>query len=99
MSYDSKFKSEECDRLFEAILSLEDSEDCYRYFEDLMTVKELKSLSQRWEVARLLDEGKTYTEIEKLTSASAATISRVNKCLAYGADGYRRVLEKLKRQA
>ncbi|NCB41292.1 MAG: TrpR-like protein YerC/YecD [Clostridia bacterium] len=95
MAYTSKFKSKTNDELFRAILTLESNEDCYRFFEDLMTIKELQSIAQRWEVARMLREGKTYHEIEAETKASAATISRVNKCLLYGADGYQSVLKKL----
>lgn len=97
MAYNSKFKSKENDDLFKAILTLESEEECYRFFEDLMTVKELQSISQRWQVARLLDANKTYAEIEEKTQASTATISRINKCLSYGADGYSLVLNKLKK--
>ncbi len=93
--YDSKFKSEANDELFKAILSLQSDEECYRFFEDIMTVKELQSISQRWQVARMLDAKKTYGEIEAKTNASAATISRVNKCLLYGSGGYRDMLDKL----
>jgi TrpR-related protein YerC/YecD len=94
--YDSKFKSIETDDLFAAILSLENEEECYRFFEDLMTIKELQAVTQRWQVARMLDEKKTYGEIEAATKASAATISRVNKCLQYGAAGYTAVLKRMK---
>lgn len=93
--YESKFKSEANDELFEAILSLETEEDCYRFFEDLMTIKELQSIAQRWQVAKMLNEKKTYGDIEAATGASAATISRVNKCLLYGAEGYTSMLKKL----
>ena len=96
MAYESKLKSKECDDLFEAVLNLENKEDCYRFFDDLMTIKEIQSISQRWQVAKLLDEGKTYNEIEELTKASTATISRINKCMQYGADGYTSLLKKLK---
>ncbi len=96
--YESKFKCEANDALFRAVLSLEDEEECYRFFEDLMTIKELQSVAQRWQVARMLEQKKTYGEIETETSASAATISRVNKCLQYGAGGYTRVLKKLQEQ-
>ncbi len=95
MSYESRFKNEEIDELFKAILSLETEEDCYRFFEDICTVNEIHAISQRLHVAKLLYEHKTYTEIEELTKASTATISRINKCLVYGADGYRRILEKI----
>ena len=95
MSYESKFKREDIDELFEAVLTLRDQEDCYRFFEDICTVNEIHASAQRLQVAKLLSEKKTYTEIEAVTKASTATISRINKCLVYGADGYRRVLERL----
>ena len=98
MAYKSKFKSKEIDRLFQAILTLENEEDCYRFFEDVCTVNEIRSIAQRLEVARLLNEKKTYTEIEKETKASTATISRINKCLLYGADGYKIVLDRLEKK-
>lgn len=94
MAYKSKFKTPEIDQLFRAILSLEDEEECYRFFEDLATVNEIHALSQRWQVAQLLDERRKYKEIEEITGASTATISRINKCLLYGADGYRTLLDK-----
>ena len=94
--YDSKFNSAETDELFAAILSLESEEECYRFFEDLMTIKELQAVTQRWQVARMLDEKNTYGEIEAATKASAATISRVNKCLQYGAGGYTAILKRTK---
>lgn len=94
--YQSKLSSEETDHLFEAILTLETVEDCYRFFEDLCTIHEIQSLAQRMEVARQLDEKKTYSSIAEDTGASTATISRVSRCLIYGADGYRRVLDRIK---
>lgn len=97
MSYESKYKSQDIDDLFEAILSLKNKEDCYRFFEDLCTVKEIHALSQRLHVARLLKDNKTYNEIEEITGASTATISRINRCLVYGADGYKVILERLKK--
>lgn len=87
-------KSEETDDLFRAILSLETIDECYSFFDDLCTVPELKSFSQRYKVAKLLLEGKVYSDIVAETGASTATISRVNRSLAYGADGYRLVFEK-----
>lgn len=99
MSYKSKFQSEEIEQLFGAILKLENLEECYRFFEDVCTIKEIQSLAQRLQVARLLSEEKTYSEIEKITGASTATISRINKCLGYGADGYKLILEKMKKDA
>lgn len=95
MAYESKFRSEEIDELFDAVLTLKDREDCYRFFEDICTINEIHSISQRLQVAKLLREKKTYNEIEQITKASTATISRINKCIVYGADGYKRVLERL----
>lgn len=93
--YHSKLKSKEMDKLFEAILTLENIDECYRFFEDICTINELKDLAQRLEVARMLNERKTYIEIAEKTGASTATISRVNRCLNYGADGYNLVLRRL----
>ncbi len=95
MAYESKFKRDDIDELFRAILLLQDEEDCYRFFEDVCTVNEIHAIAQRLQVAKLLSQNKTYSEIEALTKASTATISRINKCLVYGADGYKRVLERL----
>ncbi len=94
--YQSKLKSALIDQLFQTILKLEDIEACYRFFEDVCTIKELQDLAVRFEVARLLNEKKSYMEIVKLTKASSATISRVNRSLLYGADGYQRALKKTK---
>jgi TrpR-related protein YerC/YecD len=96
MSYQSKFENEETELLFSAILSLETKEDCYRFFEDVCTAGELKAIAQRFYVAKLLSERRTYQEIEKRTKTSTATISRINRCLKYGADGYKTAIEKLK---
>ena len=93
-----KIKTEAVDSLFDAILHLETREECYSFFEDLCTVNELLSLSQRFEVAAMLKDGKTYLEIAERTGASTATISRVNRSLNYGNDGYEMVFERLKRQ-
>ena len=95
MAYESRFKREDIDELFKAILLLQDEEDCYRFFEDICTVNEIHAIAQRLQVAKLLSENKTYSEIENITKASTATISRINKCLVYGSDGYRRSLERL----
>jgi len=95
MAYDSKWKSKEIDDFFEAILLLKDEEDCYRFFEDICTVKELCSIAQRLQIAKLLSKKRTYKEIEEITKASTATISRINRCLLYGADGYRSILERI----
>ena len=82
-----KIRTEAVDYLFQAILSLENKEECYTFFEDICTINELLSLSQRFEVARMLREQKTYLEIAEKTGASTATISRVNRSLNYGNDG------------
>lgn len=95
MIYNSKIKNEQTDGLFEAILSLENEEECYRFFEDICTVKEIQAISQRLQVVKLLVENKTYHEIEDATNASTATISRINRALNYGADGYKLVLKRL----
>lgn len=84
------------DHLFEAILTLENPEECYTFFEDICTVNELLSLSQRFEVARMLRGRKTYLEIAEETGASTATISRVNRSLNYGNDGYDMVFARMK---
>ena len=88
------FKIEMFDDFFEAVLKLKSKEDCRKFFEDVCTIKELQDVSQRLEVAKLLSEKKNYQEISRLTGASTATISRVNKCLLYGKEGYQVVLEK-----
>ncbi len=94
--YQSKLKSVLIDQLFQTVLKLNDLESCYRFFEDVCTVNELQDLATRFEVARLLKDKKSYVEIVKLTKASTATISRVNRALLYGADGYQLALKKLK---
>lgn len=90
-----KIRTEAVDYLFNAILSLENKEECYTFFEDICTINELLSLSQRFEVARMLREQKTYLEIAEKTGASTATISRVNRSLNYGNDGYDMVFERI----
>ena len=86
---------EELDILFKAILKLENEDECYKFFEDIATITELKAISQRIQVAKMLKEKKVYTEIAEATGASTATISRVNKCLNYGQDGYNIVLDRI----
>ena len=88
----ANFSIEAYDNLFEAVLKLGSVEDCRKFFEDVCTIKELEAISQRLEVANMLRLGKNYNEICKDTGASTATISRVNKCLLYGAGGYGIVL-------
>ena len=90
-----KLKTEAVDHLFQAILTLKDINECYSLFEDVCTVNELLSLSQRYEVARMLRQKKTYLEIAEKTGASTATISRVNRSLNYGNDGYDMVFARL----
>ncbi len=91
-----KLRDATMDQLFQAILSLETLEECYRFFDDLCTIAELKSLAQRLQVARMLQDGCTYHHIEEETGASTATISRVKRCLLYGSDGYPMVLDRLR---
>ena len=90
-----KIKNESVDALFDAILTLENKEERYSFFDDLCTVNELLSLSQRFEVARMLQDKKTYLEIAEKTGASTATISRVNRSLNYGSDGYELVFGRM----
>ncbi|MCI9445873.1 MAG: TrpR YerC/YecD [Lachnospiraceae bacterium] len=90
-----KLRTEAVDHLFEAILSLESKEECYKFFEDVCTVNELLSFSQRFEVARMLRTQKTYLDIAEQTGASTATISRVNRSLNYGNDGYDMVFARM----
>lgn len=91
----SKLKTEAVEHLFDAVLTLETKEDCYRFFEDVCTIKELLAMAQRYEVAKLLDEKMTYLDIAAKTGASTATISRVNRSLTYGEDGYELVFDRL----
>ena len=91
-------RNRETDRLMDGILSLKNREEAYRFFEDLCTINEMESLSQRFEVAGMLREEQTYHDIAEKTGASTATISRVNRALTYGDDGYDMVLRRLKEQ-
>ena len=91
-----KLVDENMNNLFEAILCLKTKKDCCRFFEDLCTISELKSMSQRLEVALMLEERYVYTDIAARTGASTATISRVNRCLNYGSDGYKTVIRRMK---
>ena len=90
---------ETIDRLFQAILSLETLEECYEFFEDACTIKEIQEISQRFDVATQLWQGKSYNEVNQKTGASTATICRVKKCLMYGNSGYRLVLERMAERA
>ncbi|MDD6484596.1 MAG: YerC/YecD family TrpR-related protein [Clostridiales bacterium] len=89
-------RSENMNALFEAVLRLESIDECYDFFEDLCTVSELKSMSQRLEVAKLLKSGAVYTDIAAKTGASTATISRVNRCINYGEGGYNLIIDRLR---
>lgn len=91
-----KLKDKAMDDLFDAVLCLETREECYAFFEDLCTVLELKALSQRLQVAKMLSEHHVYNDIVGTTGASTATISRVNRSLNYGSDGYEIVFRKMK---
>lgn len=96
--FESKLKSKQTDLLAQAFLSLETQEDCYRLFEDLFTIREVQDLSSRIEIALMLRDRITYNEIVEKTGASTATIGRVNRALNYGAGGYARVMEKMKKE-
>ncbi|MBU5434352.1 YerC/YecD family TrpR-related protein [Pseudoflavonifractor sp. MSJ-37] len=89
-------KKEQSDLLYETILSLRDLDECKKFFSDLCTVAELRSMEQRFEVALLLSDGMIYNDILERTGASSATISRVNRSLQYGANGYQTVLPRVK---
>ena len=91
----SKMKNENMDFLFDCILSLQSMEECYDFFEDLCTVNELQAISQRIVVARMLSEKRVYSDIVKDTGASTATISRVNRSLQFGCNGYEKLFERV----
>lgn len=97
MTMSKKIKTEATKQLFEAILTLETEEECFTFFEDLCTVNELESLAQRFEVASMLRKKHTYLEVAEATGASTATISRVNRSLNYGSDGYDMVFGRMKK--
>ncbi len=94
----SKVQGESVDYLFEAILSLKSIDECYMFFEDLCTVPELKAMSQRLAVAKMLQEKKVYSEIVAETGASTATISRVKRSFDYGNDGYELIFNRLNKE-
>ena len=95
--FESKLKSKDMDKLFEAVLTLETIEECYMFFEDICTISELHSISQRLKVAALLREKHTCHDISETTGASTATISRVNRCLHYGTGGYELALKRMEK--
>ena len=97
MDINKKLQNQETTELFEAVLKLNTIEECYAFFIDICTVSELQALAQRLQVAKMLQDQVTYNDIVKKTGASTATISRVKKCLEYGAGGYEFVLEELKK--
>src|SRR5699024_460505 len=90
-----KLRGKQLDELFEAILSLETREECYQLFNDLATMNEITALTERFQVAKMLTEGNTYSAVEKETKASTAAISRVRRCIDYGSRGDGRVFERL----
>ena len=93
-----KLQDDNLDFLFKAVLALENSDECYDFFEDLCTIQELKAISQRLVVAKMLSEKCVYTDIVNSTGASTATISCVNRSLQYGCDGYDRIFERIRAQ-
>ncbi len=94
----NKIRGDQTDQLFEAILSLQSVEECYQFFDDLCTMSEVQSLAQRFEVAAMLQNDKTYDEIQQETGASTATISRVRRFVDYGSGGYKLALARLKEE-
>lgn len=94
--FESKLENENADFLCDAVLTLKTREECYRFFEDIFTINEVKAIEQRLHVANMLSQKYTYSKIGEETGASTATISRVNRCLNYGSDGYNTVLNRLK---
>ena len=98
MAHQPIIENESIDALYAAVLKLGSVEECYNFFEDLCTIHEIQSMAQRFHVALMLDRGETYHKIVEVTGASTATISRVNRCLNYGAGGYQIALDKMKEQ-
>lgn len=95
--YKSRLESEEMDYLCDAILSLNTREDCYKFFDDICTINEIKAMEQRLQVAKMLKQGRTYLDIAAITGASTATISRVNRCLNYGSEGYNMIMKRIEK--
>ncbi len=93
-----RFDDKEAKAFFEAVMAVENIDECCAFFEDLCTIKELQSMIQRYHVACMLNEGRLYSEIVKETGASTATISRVNRSLTYGNDGYKVILERCRKK-
>ncbi|MBQ5883161.1 MAG: hypothetical protein IIW72_01375 [Clostridia bacterium] len=94
----NKFHSESVDTLVKGLLKLETEEECFAFLEDVCTIKELQDMAQRFDVALKLSDGFNYNQVSKETGASSATISRVNKCLMYGNNGYNTVIKRLKEE-
>ncbi len=94
----NKFHTESVDTLVKGLLKLETEEECYAFLEDICTIKELQDLAQRFDVALKLSDGFNYNQVSKETGASSATISRVNKCLMYGNNGYKTIIDRLKEE-
>ena len=92
------YKSKAVDRFFNAVLSLKNAEECHKFFEDVCTIKEIVEISQRLEVACMLTEKKSFQTINEETGVSSATIGRVNRCLNYGAGGYKLAIERINEQ-
>lgn len=89
-------QDESVKELYNAVIHLQNTDEAYRFFEDLLTINEIHSMAQRFHVALMLSDGEKYNDIVKMTGASTATISRVNKCLIYGTGGYQQVIDKIK---
>lgn len=99
MSLKERLKNVNLEQLFTAVLSLRNQEECDAFFEDICTLSEVKAMAQRLEVAKMLNEGENYNNIAKITGASSTTVSRVNRCLHYGAGGYVNVMEVIDKGA
>ena len=95
MNYRYKIQNDAIDKLFEAILKLENKEECYRFFDDLCTVNEIEAFGQRLQVAKMLYKKMTYQEIERETGISAATISKISKSFSFGPGGYEMIIKRL----
>lgn len=92
----TKLNKTSLDKFYKSILSLKNEEECAKFFDDICTIQELEALSQRLEVACCLNEGLSYSEVNKITGASTATICRVGKCINYGNGGYKMIIDRLK---
>lgn len=95
MAVNEKLRDHLHDQLFRAILELKSVDECYEFFEDLCTIQEMKAISARLEVARMLKDGDIYEDIVRKTGASTATISRIKRCLVYGSGGYEKILTRM----